>query len=65
MNTPTVYTPASVVQCASENQAGLPDGRWVALRPLGWQGISLRHRIRCAWLVFTGRADVLRWEGDQ
>lgn len=23
---------------------------------------ALRHRLRCAWLVFTGKADVLHWK---
>lgn len=38
-------------------------GRWVSARPIGIT--SLRHRIKCAWLVFTGSADILYWEGDQ
>jgi hypothetical protein len=46
-------------------QAGLPDGRWVMARPMGWSGLCLRMRLRAAWLVFTGRADVLMWEGGQ
>ena len=63
MTTPTIYTPD---QLRSQNwpQAGLPDGRWVMCRPEGWGGFSFRHRLRCAWLVFTGRADVLRWIGQ-
>ena len=40
-------------------QAGLPDGRWVASRPLPYFGIFERWRL--AWLVFTGRADALVW----
>ncbi|QBQ74515.1 hypothetical protein BcepSauron_135 [Burkholderia phage BcepSauron] len=26
---------------------------------------NLRERLRCAWLVFTGRADALVWEQDR
>lgn len=65
MNTPRIYTPASLKQATVGVSCGLPDGRWVAARPMGWQGLSLRTRLRCAWLVFTGRADVLQWEGGQ
>ena len=64
MNTPTIYTPESLARTTEGVQAGLPDGRWIAARPLGWQGLCLRKRLRCAWLVFTGRADVLQWEGQ-
>lgn len=42
--------------------ARLPDGRYVSARPLGF--CSLRNRIRCAWLVYTGRADAVEWEGQ-
>jgi hypothetical protein len=48
---------------SSPVQRGLPDGSWVLARPLGLY--SLRHRIKAAWLAFTGRADVLTWGGDQ
>jgi len=43
-------------------QAGLPDGRWVMARPLPFY--SLTERWRVAWMVFTGRADALIWEGQ-
>jgi len=65
MTTPNTYTPAQVVKLASEVSCGLPDGRWVAARPMGWPGLCLRKRLRAAWLVFTGQADVLQWEGGQ
>jgi hypothetical protein len=34
---------------------------YVPARPMGFQGLCLRTRLRAAWLVFTGRADVVRW----
>ena len=40
----------------------LRDGRWVAARPLGFH--SFRARLRATWLVFTGQADAVRWEGQ-
>jgi len=35
------------------------DNKWVLARPLGDTGLV--WRLKCAWLVFTGRADALRW----
>lgn len=64
MNTPTIYTPEQIIANAGTCSTGMPDGRWVEARSLGWQGLCLRKRLRCAWLVFTGRADVLKWEGQ-
>lgn len=37
---------------------------WIPARDLPYEpgGLAaLRHRLRCAWMVFTGRADVLHW----
>lgn len=62
---PRYYTPELLARSTQGIARGLPDGRWVACRPEGWQGLCLRHRVKAAWLVFTGRADVLTWEGQQ
>jgi len=62
--TPTIYTPESLARTTANVSCGLPDGRYVAARPEGWWGLQLRHRLRCAWMVFTGRWDALRWEGQ-
>ncbi len=64
MNTPTVYTPAELANPIMSSRARLPDGTWVQCRPMGYQGLLLRHRLRCAWMVVTGRWDALRWEGQ-
>lgn len=36
---------------------------WILARPLGMTGFI--YRLRCAWLVFTGQCDVLKWKGGQ
>jgi len=65
MSAPTIYTPEEIrSDLMRSNSRGLPDGRWVAARPEGWGGPCLRLRLKCAWLVFTGRADVLQWVGQ-
>lgn len=65
MSAPTIYTAEEVVRCAQAVKCQLPDGRWVAARAEGWDGLyGLRLRFKCAWLVFTGRADALKWIGQ-
>ena len=51
-----------VAKSAQENQAGLPDGRWVAARPIPYWGV--RWRLRQAWDVLRGKADALYWHGQ-
>lgn len=64
---PTIYFADDLVSHGNQCQAQVkhPDGRnvWVAGRPLSLGGFALRKRLRCAWLVFTGRADVVKWHG--
>lgn len=36
---------------------------WKLARPEGLGGIA--RRFRMAWLVFTGKCDVLKWNGYQ
>ena len=38
-------------------------GVWMPARPEGL--FSFPSRVRAAWLVFTGRADAVRWPGNQ
>lgn len=40
---------------------GLPNGRWVMARSLGFQALWLKRRLQLAWGVFTGRYDALAW----
>lgn len=61
MSAPNFYTPEALIENAGRVKRGLSDGRWVESRPEGLWGLCLRTRIRAAWLVFTGRADVLQW----
>lgn len=37
----------------------LPSGKWVPSLPVGYP--SFWSRVKCAWLVFTGRGDVLSY----
>ena len=58
----TIWRVADVIESAAANSTQLPSGRWVPARPLGWTSLSMRWKA--AWLVFTGKADALMWEGQ-
>lgn len=63
MRYPSIYTLEGLMKIANGNcQAGLEDGRWVPARPLGFA--STAYRIKAAWLVFTGKADAVKWPGQ-
>jgi hypothetical protein len=36
---------------------------WIPARPTG--NSSIPNRVKCAWLVFTGKADALLWPKNQ
>lgn len=61
MNTPTIYNADYLIRTGNESQREVSEGRWVASRPFGFYGLCIKHRLKCAWLVFTGKADVLTW----
>jgi hypothetical protein len=55
---PLEYLQSSRIdECMSEIS-----GKWVPARHLGFY--SLLHRIKCAYLVFTGRCDLVKWPGQ-
>ena len=58
MRPPSLLTVPAVRETCEHTHTEI-DGQWVPARPLGFY--SLWHRIRCAWLVFTGKADALKW----
>ena len=66
--TPSVWSLENLIlHCDPKNpngttQAGI-NGKWVPARPEGYW--SLRERIRCAWIVFTGKADAVTWPEGQ
>ena len=58
-NCPTVFPVDELTHWRAE--AEVRPGQWEPARPLGLQGVFLRHRLRVAWLVFRGEADAVRW----
>ena len=67
MNTPKIYF-ADDLDDYKSTQAEITreDSSvvWCMARPIGLQGTFILKRVKAAWLVFTGRADVLRWRNQ-
>jgi len=61
MNTPTIRNMEHLQNwdTKSETKTG-----WVCARPYGYQGLMIWYRLKCAWLVFTGKCDVLEWHDE-
>ena len=45
---------------SGHHHAQVKPGLWVPARPLGLD--SIKNRLKCAWLVFTGKCDVVEWK---
>ena len=64
MRYPNILTARWFTTKAAEVQCRVPPGMsWVPARPTGYP--SHWHRCKAAWLVFTGKADAVTWEGGQ
>lgn len=59
MRTPIVFSADQIK--AWDVQAKGKNGLWTQARPGQWSRLDLKHRLFAAWMVFTGRADVLVW----
>lgn len=59
---PNLWQLESLVKRAADNSTVI-SGCWRPCRPYGRPGLA--WRLRCAWLVFTGRADAVIWPGEQ
>lgn len=59
---PNQFTLDTLFECIIHNAVKI-NNEWVPARPLGFY--SLSHRIKLAWMVFTGKADALTWPEDQ
>lgn len=62
-NPNVIYMSERWLVSLSENTTSANGKSWYPARPLGYSGIL--NRIHAAWLVFTGKADALRWMGGQ
>lgn len=61
---PNAYTLSSLARATDGSTTVCDDGKnWYPARPEGLR--SFRSRLWLAWEVFTGRADVIRWPGNQ
>jgi hypothetical protein len=64
MKAPSKYTLYEAYRLAREaNPAAQVNQRWVPARPEGYS--SWVSRLKLAWMVFTGKGDVLIWPEGQ
>lgn len=61
LNLAHTWTPASLKQWTGEVGKRNADGSIGPVRPECFFGLCLRKRLRMAWRVFVGKADVLEW----
>ena len=59
-----LYSIENLIHTASSTQTQLSNGKWVCARPVNYKYDSIFERIKHAWLVFTGKADAITWEGQ-
>lgn len=62
MRTPSVLYVEDLIADSRVNAIALPNGHYVAERPAPWRCWTMRWRA--AWLVWSGRADAVLWEGQ-
>jgi hypothetical protein len=62
---PRLYTLRQLIATTAGNEGTrvLINNQWVPARPLGYGGFF--HRLKLAWKVFKGKADVVTWPGNQ
>lgn len=48
------------VQVTRTRPDGVKEQGWVIGRPIGF--IGFWHRVKCAWLVFREKADIVIWK---
>lgn len=61
---PNIWTLKQLlIHCYKGAKSSKDNVRWVPARPIGFFG--LRHRFKCAWMAFTGKADLIKWPQGQ
>jgi hypothetical protein len=61
LNMPHTWTPETIRKWTEEVGERKPSGAVVPTRPIPYHGLCLVRRVRAAWRVITGKADLLEW----
>jgi len=61
-NAPSIYTLKGLWRATQGCEKCIND-KWVPARPCGFYSIG--NRFKAAWLVFSGKADAVKWPGNQ
>ncbi len=62
MKTPHLYQVSDLVDCTNAVRTLHPEAGWIPMRPVGFQGLALKRRLKLAWGVFAGKYDAVYWE---
>jgi hypothetical protein len=57
MKSINIFTVEDIKRLSNHVEIG---GKWVDARPEGYH--SFIYRLKVTWLVFTGKADALKWD---
>ena len=60
---PNIFKLKDLMNCINQCSTQTKDGKAIPARPLGYFGVF--HRFKCAYLVFTGKVDCVKWPGNQ
>lgn len=64
MKTPTIYDLDDLLDNSNYRVEKEINDEWVRARPIV-KPCNLKHRVKCIWLVFTGKCDLVRWPKGQ
>jgi len=62
MKAPSIWKIRNLVKSCEVNMANIRGFGWVPSRPIGLE--TWPNRFKAAWLVFTGKADAVKWDGQ-
>jgi hypothetical protein len=63
MRVPIIFSADQIKSWDAQTEA--KRGIWTQARPMSLSGLNIYRRISAAWMVFTGKADVLIWLGEE
>jgi len=53
---------SDLLQSVTQNTASIDGVRWYPARQKSAENTFIKHRIRAAWRVLTGKSDAVEWD---
>ena len=64
MPDPTIYDADDLIENGDYRVDAEINDKWVRFRPKAKVN-HFKHRLKCAWLAFSGKCDLVKWPGGQ